>query len=172
MPQSMLALVPQLEESLSIYVRRLRHSLNLTQEQVSQAAGIHRQTIGKIESGLSTRLNQRAKNGLSYALGIPTEYLDAVCKGVPVVAAGSLKFCPRCWVPGTAPDPIWMDIRSKYCFICSTALCSRCSQCSEPITSLRFRYCPYCGTPYKPLSTTVNRSSKVASASGGAINAS
>ncbi|MEH1836196.1 MAG: zinc ribbon domain-containing protein [Nostoc sp.] len=37
--------------------------------------------------------------------------------------------------------------RSQFCFLCGTALGNSCTQCNEPITSLKFRFCPYCGFP-------------------------
>ncbi|MCC5603880.1 hypothetical protein LC586_33100 [Nostoc sp. CHAB 5714] len=33
--------------------------------------------------------------------------------------------------------------------MCGTALRNSCAKCNEPITSLKFRFCPYCGFPYK-----------------------
>lgn len=149
MSQLLSDLAPQPQESLQTYVRRLRTQRQLSQTQLSQAAGVHRQTIGKIESGMTQRLNQRARNGLTLALAIPVEYLDAVCQGTPIAPVVHLKFCPRCWIPGTAPDSMWTDLRSKYCFACGTALLSRCQQCQEPIVSLNFRFCPHCGAAYK-----------------------
>lgn len=150
-------LLPQPQESLQAYVRRLRLQRQFSQAQLSQAAGVHRQTIGKIESGRTQRLNQRARTGLALALAIPVEYLDAVCVGTPVTLSVQFKFCPRCWVPGNAPDSLWLDLRSKYCFACGTALLSRCPQCQEPIGSLKFRFCPYCGMAYK--SSAIQRQS-------------
>jgi Double zinc ribbon len=75
--------------------------------------------------------------------------LDAVVKKVPVATISALKFCPQCWTPGTTPDPMWTDLRSKYCFACATALRNRCVDCQEPILSLKFKFCPYCGAAYK-----------------------
>jgi DNA-binding XRE family transcriptional regulator len=144
-----LDLTPLPQESLGEYVRRLRQGRQMTQAQLAQAAGLHRQSVAKIESGRTTRLQMRARNGLAHALGIAGDYLDAVCLGESVPSPPGLKFCPQCWVPGSPPDPIWMEVRSQFCFICGTALCSRCSNCQEPIQSLKFRFCPYCGTAYK-----------------------
>lgn len=150
MSQSLPEASPQPHESLQQYVRRLRSSRHLSQAQLSQAAGVHRQTIGKIEKGITQRLNQRARSGLAHALAIPVEYLDAVCDGAPVPPTPvQLKVCPRCWVPGSPPDSLWRDLRSHYCFACGTALLKGCPQCQEPIGSLKFRFCPYCGTAYK-----------------------
>jgi len=142
-------LAPISEETLAVYVRRVRMSLGLSQQELAEKAGIHLQSVGKIERGQTTRLNQKPKSGLAYALNIPTEYLEALCKGVPVEAIASLKFCPNCWVPGTPPDPMWTSARSKFCFACGNQLRDRCGSCSEPIASLKFRFCPYCGKSYK-----------------------
>ncbi|WP_308189080.1 zinc ribbon domain-containing protein [Nostoc mirabile] len=42
-----------------------------------------------------------------------------------------------------------MSPRSKFCFLCGTGLRNSCASCKEPITSVKFRFCPYCGFPYK-----------------------
>ncbi|NEP20400.1 MAG: zinc ribbon domain-containing protein [Leptolyngbya sp. SIO4C1] len=62
--------------------------------------------------------------------------------------------CPRCWTPGTPPDPMWLDLRSKFCFACGTQLRHECVSCQQPITSLKHKFCPFCGTPYKAESST------------------
>lgn len=152
MASDLAACAPAPEETLSTYVRRLRQQRSWTQAQLSAAAGVHRQTIGKIESGHSQRLNSRVRKGLALALSVPLEYLEAVCKGTDVPSAIRLKFCPQCWVPGTPPETMWTDPRSHYCFGCGTELTSRCRHCKEPIGSLQFRFCPYCGTAYKSAS--------------------
>ncbi|MEH2448098.1 MAG: hypothetical protein V7K18_20715 [Nostoc sp.] len=36
-----------------------------------------------------------------------------------------------------------MSPRSKFCFLCRTGLCNSCAKCDKPITSLKFRFCPY-----------------------------
>ena len=145
---------PQPEETLSHYVRRLRTHHNLSQSQLSQAAGIHRQTVGKVENGQTQRLSQRARKSLAFALSIPIDYLNALCQGIPVTVITRLKFCPQCWVPGTTPEPMWTDPRSHYCFDCGTKLLHQCVQCKEPFVSLQFRFCPHCGSPYKPSKDT------------------
>lgn len=142
------------EEGLANYVQRLRGQLSLTQKELSFKAGIHIQTIRKIEGGQTSRLNQKAKGGLAAALGIPLEYLDAAAKKVSPETITTLKFCPKCWTPGTTPDQMWTDLRSKYCFACGTALRNRCVSCNEPIMSLKFKFCPYCGANYKQNQTT------------------
>lgn len=142
--------LPQSGESLAAYVRRVRTELSMSQALLAQKAGIHLQSIGKIEKGLTTRLNSKSKAGLVRVLQIPEEYLEAVCKGVPVTAVQQLKICPNCWTPGSEAEPMWLHLRSKYCFACGTALRDRCGSCNEPILSLKFRFCPLCGTSYKP----------------------
>lgn len=150
-------LAPNPNETLAAYVRRVCTELGLSQKGLAEKAGIHLQSVGKIERTQTTRLNQKPKSSLAYALGIPVEYLDAVCKGVAVEAIASLKFCPTCWVPGTPPDPMWTSIRSKYCFACGSELCDRCKSCNEPIASLKFRFCPYCGKGYKAVLEPVSK---------------
>jgi DNA-binding XRE family transcriptional regulator len=146
--------LPTGEEGLANYVQRLRGHLSLTQKELSFKAGIHIQTIRKIEGGQTSRLNQKAKGGLASALGIPPEYLDAAAKKVSPEIITTLKFCPKCWTPGTTPDQMWTDLRSKYCFACGTALRNCCVSCNEPIMSLKFKFCPYCGANYKQNQTT------------------
>jgi transcriptional regulator with XRE-family HTH domain len=90
---------PQADETLAKYIQRLRSLSTSTQKELSFKAGIHIQTIRKIEAGLTNRLNQKAKSGLAAALGIPQDYLDAVVKKVPVTTISALKFCPQCWTP-------------------------------------------------------------------------
>ncbi|MEH1844458.1 MAG: helix-turn-helix transcriptional regulator [Nostoc sp.] len=71
-------------------------------------AGIHLQSLGEIERGLTTKLNSKSQRGLAIALQIPPEYLDAVVRGVPIGAEDVLKFCPHCWTPGTGVEDIWL----------------------------------------------------------------
>ena len=149
MDVSLVDVAPNPSEPLGQYIQRVRDSSRLTQLELSIKAGIHVQTIRKIESGGTSRLSQKGKSGLAAALGIPQEYLDAVVKQTPVEAISTLKFCPKCWTPGTILDPIWTSLRSKYCFACGTTLRDRCGSCNEPIMSLKFRFCPYCGESYK-----------------------
>lgn len=140
---------PTRSETLGRYVQRIREALSLSQLELSIKAGIHVQTIRKIESGATSRLSQKGKSGLAAALQLPQEYLDAVTKQTPVEVVSALKFCPKCWTPGTTLDPMWTSLRSKYCFACGTTLRDRCGSCNEPIMSLKFRFCPYCGESYK-----------------------
>jgi DNA-binding XRE family transcriptional regulator len=146
--------LPTVAEGLANYIQRLRGQLSLTQKELSEKAGIHIQTIRKIEGGQTSRLNQKAKGGLAVALRIPVEYLDAAVRKVIPETIATLKFCPKCWTPGTTPDQMWTDLRSKYCFSCGTGLRNRCADCNEPIMSLKFKFCPYCGANYKQISIT------------------
>ena len=149
MPLLQQELAPNPEETLANYVRRVQMSLGMSQKELAERAGLHLQSVGKIERGQTTRLKQSPKSGLAYALNIPVEYLDAICKGVAVEAIAALKFCPQCWIPGTPPDPMWTNPRAKHCFACGSQLRDRCGNCKEPILSLKFRFCPYCGQAYK-----------------------
>ena len=149
MSLNLTAALPQPDESLQDYVRRQRQQRGWTQSQLSAAAGVHRQTIGKIEKGQSQRLNSRVRRSLALALKIPQDYLDAICQGTEVPGVTRLKFCPQCWVPGTLPESMWTDPRSHFCFSCGSQLKHQCHQCNEPIVSLQFRFCPHCGTAYK-----------------------
>jgi transcriptional regulator with XRE-family HTH domain len=141
--------IPQANESLGDYIRRLRTNLGLSQQEMAEKADIHVQSVGKIESGKTTRLNSKTKVGLVRVLGIAQEYLDAVCRGVPVVEVQKIKMCPKCWTPNSDAEIIWLDRRSKYCFLCGGLLRDRCGSCGEAILSLKFRFCPYCGASYK-----------------------
>ena len=137
-------------ESLGDYIKRLRVDLKMSQNDVARVAGIHIHSLGKIERGITTRLNAHTRQGLSMALSIPQEYLEALSNGSPIPSTFSpVKFCPKCWTPGTPTDPIWIDIRSKYCFMCGTQLRSHCAKCGKSVTSVKHSYCPYCGFSYK-----------------------
>ena len=122
-------------------------NLKMSQAELAQQAGIHLQSIGKIESGKTTRLNSKSRVGLARALQIIQEYLDAVCQGVPVSDIGQqLKICPQCGTPGTEAEPMRLHLRSKVCFACETRLCDPCHSCNKAIVSLKFRFCPLYGT--------------------------
>lgn len=114
--------IPQNGETLAEYLRRVRLSLKMSQGDMARKAGIHTQSLGKIESGKTTRLSAKTKAGLSRVLGISEDALDGVCRGILIIEAQTLKICPQCWVPGSEADPVWLDSRSKYCFICGTPL--------------------------------------------------
>jgi transcriptional regulator with XRE-family HTH domain len=141
--------LPKLSESLAEYVRRVRTGMNMSQAELATRSGIHLQSVGKIESGKTTRLSSKTKAGLSRVLQVSESDLEAVCKGVPVALVQQLKFCPNCWIPGTEAEPMWLHVRAKYCFACGTALRDRCISCSEPMTSTKHRFCAYCGKAYK-----------------------
>ncbi|WNN92115.1 double zinc ribbon domain-containing protein [Gloeocapsopsis dulcis] len=130
------------------YLTHNRTELGMSQAELAQKARMHLQSIGKIESGKTTRLNSKSSAGLSKALQVLEEYLDAACKGIPITAVQQLKICPRCWTPGTEAEAMWLHPHSKFCFACGTDS-DRCRSCNEAIVSLKFRFCPYCGTTYK-----------------------
>ena len=127
----------------------MRLALGMSQRAVAAKSGIHAQSIGKIERGHTIVLKTKTRQGLAYALDIPEAHLDAAAKGISVEETGALKFCPQCWTPGNAPDPMWLHIHAHYCFRCGNGLRHQCVQCDAPITSLKHRFCPYCGTAYK-----------------------
>jgi transcriptional regulator with XRE-family HTH domain len=141
--------LPKPGESLAEFVRRRREELSYSQRELAEQAGIHIQTIGKIEGKDTTRLNAKTLTGLSRIFKIPADYLEAVAKGIPIHALQQIKICPNCWSGGSEADPIWLDRRSKYCFMCGGILRSQCSRCAKPIESLKYRFCPYCGQPYQ-----------------------
>lgn len=141
--------LPRSGETLAEYVRRMRTALGMSQAELAQRAGMHLQSVGKIELGKTTRLNSKSLAGLSNALQVLAEYLEAAIKSIPVAAVQQLKICPRCWTPGNQAELMWLNPRSKYCFGCGGQLRDRCSYCNEPITSIKFRFCPFCGKAYK-----------------------
>lgn len=96
----------------------------MSQAKLATKSSIHLQSVGKIELGKMTRLSSKTKMGLSKALQISEEYLEALCRGVSVTAVQRLKICPNCWVPGTEAELMWLHARSKYCFSCGTARCA------------------------------------------------
>jgi transcriptional regulator with XRE-family HTH domain len=99
---------PQPQESLAQYLRRVRTGMGLSQRELAEGAGIHLQSIDKLERSKTAKLNCKTQSGLAYALQIPLEYLTAIGRGVAVESSPAVKFCPSCWTPGTAPDPIWL----------------------------------------------------------------
>jgi len=141
--------LPKPQEPLADYVNRQRLALGLSREALALQAGIHKQSLGKIERGQTQTLNRRTLSGLSRALQVPMDYLDAVARGQTEGLGPSLKFCPQCWRAGSAPDPIWTDARSQFCFMCGTGLQDACGTCGAPLHSLTFRFCPHCGQPYQ-----------------------
>lgn len=77
---------PKPQESLALYVKRIRTSLGISQTELALKAGIHLQSLGKIERAMTTKLNSKSQRGLAYALQIPSEYLDAAVRGTPIGA--------------------------------------------------------------------------------------
>ncbi len=144
--------MPRPGESVANYLQRIRRLLGLSQKQVAAKAQIHVQSLGKIERGRVNTIHDKTLNGLAYALQIPVEHLDSLQRGVAVSDSGAFRFCPHCWTPGTVPEPLWMHQRARFCFECGSPLQERCNACQEPISSLRHRFCPLCGMPYKELS--------------------
>jgi transcriptional regulator with XRE-family HTH domain len=141
--------LPKPGESLAEFVRRRREELGYSQRELASLAGTHLQTIGKIEGNQTSRLNAKTLTGLSRTFKIPVDYLDAVARGVSLESVQQIKICSNCWSSGSEADPIWLDRRSKYCFMCGGMLRSQCSRCGKSIESLKYRFCPYCGQPYQ-----------------------
>ena len=141
--------LPKPSETLDDYIKRLRLSLHLSQQELAVRAGIHLQSLGKLERGTRQRLNHKTKVGLASALDIPSEYLEALSQGRPIEALEIKKFCPKCWIPGTSPDTTWTLHRANYCLICGTNLHPACTGCGEIFTSYKHKFCPNCGTAYK-----------------------
>lgn len=139
---------PQPQESLNSYIKRLRNHFSMSQQQLATAAGIHLQSLGKLERGKTTRLNEKTKKGLAVALNIPEEYLDAVVSGRTPESLQQKRYCPCCWKANANPDPAWTLHRAKYCLLCGTQLRSNCISCLEPIASFKHKFCPHCGNPY------------------------
>lgn len=62
--------IPRPQESLKCYVSRIRKNLGMTQFELADAAGIHGRSVGKIERGLTVKINRKTLQGLAIALGI------------------------------------------------------------------------------------------------------
>ena len=139
---------PKQDETIGEYIRRLREGADISQQELALAAGIHIQSLGKLERGKTNRLNSKTKKGLAIALEIPSEYLEAVVKGKTVEGVQKKQFCPVCWKGGATVDPVWMLARAKYCLLCGHSLQNNCPKCQQPITSFQHKFCPYCGTSY------------------------
>jgi len=149
---------PISNETLATYVKRIRLSLGLNQRELAAISAIHLQSLGKIERGLTAKLSSHRKPAMASALQVPVEYLEAVSRGTAIEPVSKLKFCPACWTPGNPADPMWMDVRANFCFLCGGNLCDRCSHCQQTISSLKHRFCPFCGSPYKSESISQNSS--------------
>ena len=149
---------PTANETLAAYVKRIRLSLGLNQRELAAMATIHLQSLGKIERGLTAKLSSHSKTGLASALQVPVEYLEALSRGTSIEPVAKLKFCPSCWTPGNPADPLWMDVRAKFCFLCGGNLGDRCTHCQQPISSLKHRFYPFCGTSYKSKLTSQSSS--------------
>lgn len=143
---------PKSGESLASYVVRIRKELNLTQFELANAASLHSRSVGKIERGLTTKLSKKTLQGLAIGLGTPIEYLEAIIKGEEARPIQGVRFCPSCWNPGSSTDPMWSNIKAKYCYLCGTQLRASCDRCGELVVSLRYKFCPVCGKPYKTVS--------------------
>lgn len=145
---------PQSQENLGDYLRRLRLSQGLSQQELAQKADLHLQSIGKIERNQTQRLTQKGRERLALALGIPPEYFDTITQGtraplpLPLPPKTSLKLCLHCWQPGDPPHSLWMDDRALYCALCGQPLRDHCRHCGEAILSHKHRFCPYCGQGY------------------------
>ena len=83
--------LPKAQESLADYVNRQREALGLTRIALAERAGIHKQSLGKIERGQTQTLNRRTLSSLSKALEVPMDYLDAVVRGQAGELGPSLK---------------------------------------------------------------------------------
>jgi transcriptional regulator with XRE-family HTH domain len=74
-------------ETLSNYIKRLRQQLHFSQQELANQAGIHIQSLGKLERGTRQRLNQKTKTALANVFDIPIEYLEAVSQGKTIEEA-------------------------------------------------------------------------------------
>ena len=66
--------LPKAQESLADYVSRQREALGLSRLALAERAGIHKQSLGKIERGQTQTLNRRTLSSLSLALQVPIDY--------------------------------------------------------------------------------------------------
>jgi transcriptional regulator with XRE-family HTH domain len=141
-------LQPKAKDAKSNVVNAAKIGKNIAE--LATKAGIHLQSLGKLERGGRQRLNQKTKKGLAIALDIPSEYLEAVSQGRGIEASIIKKFCPNCWIPGTQPEQTWTLSRANNCLMCGTSLQKSCTGCDEPFTSFKHKFCSNCGIPYKP----------------------
>lgn len=138
--------VPERQEGLGAYCRRLRGERTLTD--VAKRAGMQVSSLKRIEDGQTKRLKSRTLAGLAIALEIPQGYLQAAMTGEPVREEASLQVCPSCWVPGSQPDALWSVARARFCCLCGTELRDRCGSCGHAIENWHHKFCPECGKPY------------------------
>ena len=107
---------------------RIRKALNLTQLELGDPAGIHSRSLGKIERGLTVKINRKTLHGLAHPLAVPQEYLSAVNNGEEVNQVDRVKFC----------------------YLCGAQLRATCTNCAELVVSLKYKFFSMCGKPYKP----------------------
>lgn len=141
--------LPTAGEDLAAYIKRLRLERQWTQVFLATKAGLHPQSLRKLEREGLQRLNRKTKTGLARALDIPEDYLEAALRGVAVTEIQALKFCPRCWQPGTPLEQEWSSQRAVFCFTCGEKLCDRCLDCGAAFQSSSHRFCPHCGGFYR-----------------------
>ena len=143
--------LPLAGEGLAVYIKRLRKQQDWSVVFLAQKAGVHPQSLRKLEDTKSKqkRLNKKTRTGLARAFDIPETYLDAALKGLSVSEVQVLKYCPRCWEPGTPLEVEWGSNRAVFCFSCGEKLSSVCLDCGEPFLSASHRFCPFCGGYYK-----------------------
>ena len=79
---------PEDGETLATYTKRCRIFFKLTQSEMAEKIKINTQSLGKIESGKTQRLNRKTKTGLAKTLGIPETYIDAICRGIRINLLG------------------------------------------------------------------------------------
>jgi transcriptional regulator with XRE-family HTH domain len=139
---------PKPNETIGDYIKRLREEAHISQQELADASGIHIQSLGKLERGVTKRFNSKTAQGIAIALNIPEEYLSAILTGKSVEGIQKKQFCPCCWKAGTTPDIAWTFPRAKYCLICGNILANSCQKCQEPLTSFKHKFCPNCGTNY------------------------
>lgn len=142
--------VPQ-GEPLGEYIERVRKARSMTKTELARRAQVHLTTILRLENGTvkGQKLKGLVIERIATALQVPVEYLRAAGSRATVEVPQSNKVCPRCWVPGTAPDSRWGFADAKFCLRCGEGLISACG-CGEPVM-LRAKFCPECGSAYSGL---------------------
>lgn len=56
-------------------VRRIRRSMNLSQKELAEKAGISRCSINRIENGLACEIKYKTACNIARALGVPIDFL-------------------------------------------------------------------------------------------------